>query len=638
MKVSTILDHIDSGSMALPEFQRGYVWNRYQVRDLINSMYRKYPVGSLLIWETRTENAIRRGDGPLPSGTVNLILDGQQRMTSLYGIIRGKPPAFFDGNHKTFTGLYFNMESEAFEFSGRKMWNDPLWINVTELMQKGIAPFITNLPKDPEETFNLYINRMNNIINIQNIDLHVEEVTGTEDIGVVVDIFNKVNSGGTRLSEGDLALAKICAQWPEARSEMKGKLKKWHDVGFQFEKDWLLRCINTITTGQARFNALVKRSPAEIAEIKEGLEKAEKSIDYLLNLVSSRLGLDHDRVLGSKYAFPLMVRYLDQKGGHIGDFRQRDRLLFWYIHTLLWGHYSASTESTLTQDIEAIEDTGLDRLIELLRQDRGNLKLTSDDFIAQSKGARFYPLLYMLARVQHARDWETGVELSNNLLGRGTSLQLHHIFPKSLLYNYGYSRQQVNQIANFAFLTQETNLKISNKDPAIYLDRYANEHPSVLESHWIPMDPALWKLENYPAFLDERRKLLAAAANRFLNSLESGSLSERPLHDRSLARETSMGGIVSSEEEQVLLDVNVWTVEQGLPEGMFSYELVDESTGELKVILDLAWPAGIQEGYSQPVVLLIDEDLEVEKEVNQAGYRFFTSAADFKSYVQNEIL
>lgn len=89
-----------------------------------------------------------------------------------------------------------------------------------------------------------------------------------------------------------------------------------------------------------------------------------------------------------------------------------------------------------------------------------------------------------------------------------------------------------------------------------------------------------------------------------------------------------MGGIVSSEEEQGLLDVNVWVVEQGLPEGMFSYELVDESTGELKVILDLAWPAGIQEGYSQPVVLLIDEDLEVEKEVNQAGYRFFTSAEE----------
>ena len=94
MKISTILDYIDDGSMALPEFQRGYVWNRNQVRDLMNSLYHKYPVGSLLVWQTRTENATRRGDAPLPAGNVKLILDGQQRMTTLYGIIRGISPAF----------------------------------------------------------------------------------------------------------------------------------------------------------------------------------------------------------------------------------------------------------------------------------------------------------------------------------------------------------------------------------------------------------------------------------------------------------------------------------------------------------------------------------------------------------------
>ena len=244
----------------------------------------------------------------------------------------------------------------------------------------------------------------------------------------------------------------------------------------------------------------------------------------------------------------------------------------------------------------------------------------------------------MLMRVQHARDWETSIELSDHMLGRGTSLQLHHIFPKSLLYDRGYSRPLVNQIANFTFLTQETNLKVSNKDPAIYLDKYAMEKPGVLESHWIPTDSELWKLDNYTAFLEARRKLLAEAANHFLRSLESGSLSGLHTDKRTLEHEGPVGGIISSDEEQVLLDMNIWIVEQGLPEGEFSYELVDESTGELKAILDLAWPQGIQEGYSQPVVLLIDEDLEVEKMVNEVGYRFFTSPEDFKAYVQDEIL
>jgi len=92
LKVHTILDQIYLGAIALPEFQCGYVWNRNQVKGLMDSLFRRHPVGSLLVWETRTENADVRGDGRLQHGTVKLLLDGQQRVTSLYGLIRGKPP------------------------------------------------------------------------------------------------------------------------------------------------------------------------------------------------------------------------------------------------------------------------------------------------------------------------------------------------------------------------------------------------------------------------------------------------------------------------------------------------------------------------------------------------------------------
>jgi uncharacterized protein with ParB-like and HNH nuclease domain len=87
MKVSTILDQVDMGSITLPEFQRGYVWNREQVRGLMDSLCRRHPVGSLLVWETRTDSVIPRGGTPTPPGKVRLLLDGQQRITSLYGII-----------------------------------------------------------------------------------------------------------------------------------------------------------------------------------------------------------------------------------------------------------------------------------------------------------------------------------------------------------------------------------------------------------------------------------------------------------------------------------------------------------------------------------------------------------------------
>jgi hypothetical protein len=151
MKIHTILSQIDLGSMALPEFQRGYVWNRDQVRDLMLSLYRRYPVGSLLVWQTKAENAEARGEGQLAPGVVKLLLDGQQRITSLYGIIRGRPPQFFDGNAQAFTGLYFHLGDQAFEFySPLKMKDDPLWINVTELMQGCVGPAVTRMMAVPE--------------------------------------------------------------------------------------------------------------------------------------------------------------------------------------------------------------------------------------------------------------------------------------------------------------------------------------------------------------------------------------------------------------------------------------------------------------------------------------------------------
>jgi uncharacterized protein with ParB-like and HNH nuclease domain len=93
-KLSTILDQIDNGTILLPEFQRGYVWNRDQVRALMRSMYREYPVGSLLIWETEPASSAIRGSDKLGSGSKRLLLDGQQRITSLYGLVRGCPPPF----------------------------------------------------------------------------------------------------------------------------------------------------------------------------------------------------------------------------------------------------------------------------------------------------------------------------------------------------------------------------------------------------------------------------------------------------------------------------------------------------------------------------------------------------------------
>ena len=119
MKISTILDHIDSGHMALPEFQRGYVWNRDQVRGLFDSLYRRHPIGGLLVWATESRTAAHRGDGPLAAGVVKLLLDGQQRITSLYGVVRGKSPKFLTATRRPSQGCASTLTRRPSPFISR---------------------------------------------------------------------------------------------------------------------------------------------------------------------------------------------------------------------------------------------------------------------------------------------------------------------------------------------------------------------------------------------------------------------------------------------------------------------------------------------------------------------------------------
>lgn len=644
MKISTILDHIDSGHMALPEFQRGYVWNRDQVRGLFDSLYRGHPIGGLLVWVTESKTAIHRGDGHLTAGVVKLLLDGQQRITSLYGVVRGKPPKFFDGNVQAFSGLRFHLETETFAFyQPVKMKGDPLWIDVTELMQKGMAKlgeFVTPLSKQPElaPKFGDYVGRLSRLIGVKEIDLHVEEVTGEDKtLEIVVDIFNRVNSGGTKLSKGDLALAKICAEWPDARDTMKAKLKEWGSAGYNFNLDWLLRSVNTVLTGEAKFQFLHDKSAEEI---QDGLKRATKHIDTCLYLISGRLGLDHDQVFFGRYGVPVMVRYLDQRSGPI-DGKERDKLLFWFVQAGMWGRFSGSTESFIDQDLAALEgpDGELDKLLDQLRLWHGRLQVEPGHFTSWSLGARFYPVLYMLTRMGEARDWGTGLALKASLLGKMNQLEVHHIFPKAQLYKRNFKRPEVNALGNFCFLTKDTNLNISNRLPEQYFLEIEKAHPGALASQWIPADPILWKIENYREFLEARKSLLAAEVNKLMEELLHGDT--RWLTGPTAAVPVAVavcGGISSDEEEEQLVALNDWIDNQNLTRGILTYDFSDAVTGEQKAVLDLAWPNGIQEELSQPVAVLLNETAEIIAIASQAGYRCFTTIDDFKRYVNTEIM
>lgn len=631
--------------MALPEFQRGYVWNRDQVKGLFDSLYRRHPVGGLLVWATHSSGAQHRGDGALASGVVKLLLDGQQRITSLYGVIRGRPPQFFDGNARAFSDLRFHLETETFAFyQPVKMRGDARWIDVTALMQAGNAgmgPMIAQMTADPELAPRVgdYVSRLSALLSILEIDFYVDEITGADKtLEVVVDIFNRVNSGGTKLSKGDLALAKICADWPEARDTMQAKLQEWSKAGYDFNLDWLLRSVNTVLTGEAKFQFLHNRKSEDV---QKALGLAIRRIDTCLNLISGRLGLDHARVLFGRFAIPVMVRYLDQREGVLGEV-ERDKLLFWFAHAGMWGRYSGSTESMIDQDLAALEgaDGGLDKMLHQLQQWSGGLWADPDDFQSSSLGARFYPVLYLLTRMGEARDWGTGLPLKASLHGKMNRLEVHHIFPKAQLYKRDYGRAEVNALANFCFLTKDTNLDITDRLPEEYFAKVEASHPGALKSQWIPEDPVLWKMENYRAFLNAREKLLADALNERMRELLHGDerwlneVEEEPKENQPPV----VGSILDEDEEKQLAEVNLWVEHHGMPSGEVSYDLSDRETGQQIAVLDLAWPQGVQEELTEPVALLLNEPNETVAVASEAGFRCFKSVESFKAYVNKEIL
>ena len=188
------------------------------------------------------------------------------------------------------------------------------------------------------------------------------------------------------------------------------------------------------------------------------------------------------------------------------------------------GRFSGSTETKIDQDLSLIEEIegGLDRLIEQLHLGYGGLRIEPGHFDEWSLGARFYPVLYMLTRMGAAKDWGAGLPLKYDMLGNMNKLEVHHIFPKSQLYSRDYKRSEVNALANFCFLTKDTNLSISNRLPEEYFPEIEENHEAALKSQWIPMDPALWRIENYGEFLEARRVLLAEETNKRLAELLHG--------------------------------------------------------------------------------------------------------------------
>jgi hypothetical protein len=352
---------------------------------------------------------------------------------------------------------------------------------------------------------------------------YLKELTELE-MDRVVEVFNLVNSSGTRLSKSDLALAHICSLWPEAREEFRKAQAVHQSENFAFDLSFYTRCTAIVATGSALYEPLYK---TPIEDIKAAWPKVTQALDYVLNVLRGDAYIDAASTFPSTTVVAPLVTYLARTGRSNFDSEAHKRsFLHWMYAAMMWGRYSGSSETKLQEDIEALKsDDPPAQLRENLIRDRGRIKVEAKDLELAGVTSPFFPMTYVVARSRGAVDWFNGVALYQKAIGKSFGLEIHHIFPQGLLYKSGLDstnpahKRMVNEIANLGFLTKQANLGISMKKPEAYLPKVLANYPDALKQQAVPQNPAMWDVKALETFLASRRQLLADAINTYMDSL-----------------------------------------------------------------------------------------------------------------------
>lgn len=499
------------------------------MKAYLDSLYRGYPTGSFLIWRTPNPGRIRGAQND--TGAVfQLILDGQQRLTSIYTLVNGEPPPFYEGETLYFN-LYFNVRTEEFQYYQKRLMQGQVeWLPVTQFLKLGLGEYLgPNGPCSDDDRAFLwqFLPRLTALEKVRSYSYYLDTL-GELEMDQVVKIFNLVNKQGTPLTKTDLAMSHICALWPDARQIMRDAQEEHAKAGFDFDLNFYVRMTSAVATESGVYEPLYR---LHVDVVQSAWKRAKRALDYLLNVLRDHAYIDSTRTLSSDFVLVPLVVYLANGDGIFRNERERNDFLHWMFAALMWGRYTGSTETKLNQDIQMLKlPDAASRMRDAIISERGRIRLEGRDLVGASSRSPFSALALVAARAAGAVDWLNGQKLYSNI-GKSNSLEYHHIFPQSLLYApkgpFNSSDRsdvaRVNEIANIAYLTQSANQAISNKEPIQYLASIEQTFPGALAAQAVPESPALWRMEAYQDFLAVRRERLAESINRFMDSLLPGA-------------------------------------------------------------------------------------------------------------------
>ena len=515
LPIRRLVEDVDRGHLKLPEIQRDYVWKAAQVAGLLDSIYRSYPSGSLLLWETDDVVTERRAkidpSGAPPAGRrVQYLLDGQQRLTSLHRVFKAHDSA----------KVVFNYVEQRFQIESAATGRDPRWVRVSDVLATpNLFAFVKDLAeKYPEIDGDLVHDRLSRVKAIGDYNYHVE-VMSDVPYEEVTEIFIRVNSRGRSLGATDLALAALSARWHGVMAKLETERDRWKEAYPAIDLGFLARSLAAVATESRQLSGF-KETPRE--SLEEGWLQVRRGLDHLVPLLKKNVGIDHSQLIPSANALVPLVTYLGTRPDKALSDEDLNGMVYWLMGAFLTGRYSQAADTKIAQDAKAARgENPLEALISNLGLLGSKLDVSEQALVGKGAGSPYFLLSYLVAKRSGARDWFFGAEIGLEAQG-SQKIEYHHVHPQATIKQQ-YSKSEVNDLANLAFISSKANKQISARSPAVYFQEVGEEE---LGRHFVPLDPALRSAHAYPSFVVERRRLLAAAMNEFLESFRPAFVSD----------------------------------------------------------------------------------------------------------------
>lgn len=534
VKIKELVDSAVSHTWSIPEFQRGFVWKATQVRDLVESLWLGYPVGSLLLWNSQADTVAR---GASDAQRPNLwVVDGQQRVTALCILFGRKPYWWNQEMWDPFVKKYdirFDIHTKEEPYfwvanaAIRKVKGNR-YIPLSSLLlldtqkdadQQILQQLAKNIKSgglcDGMDAMEVYT-RLDRIRKIRDID--VVTITVGHELEDVVEIFSRLNSRGTRVTEADIYLGIVASRIPGwVRSTFLPYLKTLTSAGFNIDPNLLFRSLAGVGAGKVRFKFI----PDGFWNDTSILSCWHRTTMAWQNLIArfKEYGILSNNPMPTEAALVTAIALLDKFPSD--PFQP---VLYWFLQASRFSRYSGSGTTSLEEDLRDIQESNIQKvaLQKLLRRFSHTQSLDVDDFQRDYSDTRFGRfLLYLIVYRNKALDWD---EKGHRIGFEGVELladfrpQWHHIFPRKFLEGK-ISDDGIEALANIAVIGPSINICISAKEPMNYIQRYNISHDK-LNQQFVFDDIVSTSAEQYETWLVNRAKTLANAGNEFLKELK----------------------------------------------------------------------------------------------------------------------